>query len=111
MLQSMGLPPGTAPERWNVEEPANIRALYRAYLDAGSQVILTNTFGASRIKLERAGGLGGRAEELNRAAAVLARQEAGGRAYVAGDIGPPPVSPEIQNRGVGVCPVPGDHLH
>jgi 5-methyltetrahydrofolate--homocysteine methyltransferase len=88
MLHSMGLPTGTAPELWNAQEPDRVRELHRAYLDAGSQVILTNTFGGSRAKLERAGGLGTRTEELNRAAAVLAKAEAGGHAYVAGDIGP-----------------------
>lgn len=88
MLQAMGLPAGSPPEVWNVEQPANVRKLYRAYLDAGSQIILTNTFGGSRLKLERAGGLGARAVELNRAAAHLARLEAGEGAYVAGDIGP-----------------------
>jgi 5-methyltetrahydrofolate--homocysteine methyltransferase len=88
MFQSMGLPVGTAPELWNVENPSSVRALHRAYLDAGSQVILTNTFGGSRAKLDRVGGLGARTEELNRAAAVLARKESGGQAYVAGDVGP-----------------------
>lgn len=88
MLQAMGLPAGSPPEVWNVEQPAHVRKLYRAYLDAGSQIILTNTFGGSRLKLERAGGLGGRTVELNRAAAQLARLEAGEGAYVAGDIGP-----------------------
>jgi 5-methyltetrahydrofolate--homocysteine methyltransferase len=84
----MGLSPGTAPELWNVERPRDIRSLHRAYLHAGSQVILSNTFGGSRLKLERGGGLGGRARELNRAGATLASAEAGGQAYVAGDIGP-----------------------
>lgn len=88
VLQAAGLPPGAAPELWNVDRPDFIRAHHRAYLDAGSQVILTNTFGGSRIKLERTGGLGSRVEELNRAAAILAKAEAGEQAYVAGDIGP-----------------------
>jgi 5-methyltetrahydrofolate--homocysteine methyltransferase len=88
MFQSMGLPVGTAPELWNVENPDAVRALYRAYLDAGSQVILTNTFGCNRAKLDRVGGLGSRTEELNRAAAILAHNETGGQAYVAGDVGP-----------------------
>ena len=88
MLQSMGLPAGTAPELWNVEQPGHIRALHRAYLDAGSQVILTNTFGANWSKLERAGRLGARMQELNYAGVALAREEAAGRAYVAGDMGP-----------------------
>ena len=88
MLQSMGLVEGMIPELWNVERPDAIRALHRAYLDAGSGVILTNTFGGNRKKLDRAGGLGGRATELNRAAAELAREQAGKEAYVAGDLGP-----------------------
>jgi 5-methyltetrahydrofolate--homocysteine methyltransferase len=92
MLQSMGLATGTAPELWNVENPDAVRTLHRAYLDAGSDVILTNTFGGSRIKLERTGGLGERAEELNRVAAALAKEMAGERTfrrvYAAGDIGP-----------------------
>jgi 5-methyltetrahydrofolate--homocysteine methyltransferase len=88
MLQAKGLPAGTAPELWNVERPEVVRENYRAYLDAGSQVFLTNSFGGSRIKLERAGGLGERVVELNRAAAALAKEEAAGQAYVAGDVGP-----------------------
>jgi 5-methyltetrahydrofolate--homocysteine methyltransferase len=88
MLQAMGLPAGTAPELWNVDRPDAIHAHHRAYLDAGAEVILTNTFGGSRLKLERTGGLGARVVELNRAAAAVAREAAGGKAYVAGDMGP-----------------------
>jgi 5-methyltetrahydrofolate--homocysteine methyltransferase len=88
MLQSLGLPAGVAPELWNVERPEAVRTLYRSYLDAGSGVILTNTFGGSRLKLERVGSLGERCAELNQAAACLAKEAAGERAYVAGDIGP-----------------------
>jgi 5-methyltetrahydrofolate--homocysteine methyltransferase len=87
-LQAMGLPVGTSPERWNVERPDAILSHHRSYLEAGSQIILTNTFGGSRIKLERTGGLGERTVELNRAAAKLAKNAAGDQAYVAGDIGP-----------------------
>ena len=79
---------GMAPDLWNVERPDAIRALYRAYLDAGSEVILANTFGGNRIKLERTGRLGARVVELNRAGASLAAEEAAGEAYVAGDMGP-----------------------
>jgi 5-methyltetrahydrofolate--homocysteine methyltransferase len=88
MFQSMGLPAGGPPELWNVENPDAVRALHRADLEAGSQVILTNTFGGTRLKLGRAGELGARTEELNRAAAALAKEAADGRAYAAGDIGP-----------------------
>jgi 5-methyltetrahydrofolate--homocysteine methyltransferase len=88
MLQSLGLPAGTPPELWNVERPDAVRTLYRSYLDAGSGVILTNSFGGSRPKLERSGSLGARCVELNEAAARLAKEAAGESAYVAGDIGP-----------------------
>lgn len=87
MLMAAGLPAGQPPELWNVEQPEKIHALHRAYLDAGAQIILTNTFGGNAIKLARAG-LAERARELNRAAVALARQAAQGGAYVAGDIGP-----------------------
>jgi 5-methyltetrahydrofolate--homocysteine methyltransferase len=88
MLQSLGLPAGSAPELWNVEQPDAVCTLYQSYLDAGSGVILTNTFGGSRLKLERGEALGERCTELNQAAARLARETAGDGAYVAGDIGP-----------------------
>ncbi|MBN1313900.1 MAG: homocysteine S-methyltransferase family protein [Anaerolineales bacterium] len=87
VLMAAGLPAGTPPEIWNVENPEQILQLHQSYLDAGSQIILTNTFGGSRIKLEMAG-LGDRTVELNRHAVKLAQKAAGDRAYVAGDIGP-----------------------
>ena len=87
MLQNAGLPNGVAPERWNLENPAAVRALYRAYVEAGSDIILTNTFGGSRLRLER-DGLGEKTTEINRAAARLAREVAGERVIVFGDIGP-----------------------
>jgi len=107
MLQGMGLPAGSAPELWNLEKPDAVRTLHRAYLDAGSLVILTNTFGGNRLKLERAGGLGERTEELGRAAAMLAREEARERAYVAGDMGPTgelmvPLGPLSHKEAVGI---------
>jgi len=87
MIMAAGLPVGAAPELWNAERPDQVLALYHAYLDAGSQIILTNTFGGSRLKLAKTG-LVERTHELNLAAARLARQAANGMAYVAGDIGP-----------------------
>jgi 5-methyltetrahydrofolate--homocysteine methyltransferase len=87
VLMEAGLPPGTPPELWNVEFPEQILRLHQGYLEAGSEIILTNTFGGSRIKLARAG-YAERAIEFNRAAAELARQAADRRALVAGDIGP-----------------------
>jgi 5-methyltetrahydrofolate--homocysteine methyltransferase len=87
ILMAAGLPPGTPPELWNVQRPEQILQLHRSYLDSGSQIILTNTFGGSRIKLAT-GGLDDRTRELNQAAVALAREAAGTQAFVAGDIGP-----------------------
>ncbi|MEA1870986.1 MAG: homocysteine S-methyltransferase family protein [Candidatus Bipolaricaulota bacterium] len=87
MLQRAGLPPGVAPECWNLERPEAIRALYKAYVDAGSDLILSNTFGGSRVRLERAG-LGDHVREFNRAAVELARVVANEEVLVLGDIGP-----------------------
>jgi methionine synthase I (cobalamin-dependent) len=89
MLMAAGLLFGDPPEQWNVD-PARreqVRAVHRGYVAAGAQVILTNSFGGSpfRLKLH---GLQERSFELNRAAAELAKAEAGDRALVAGSIGP-----------------------
>ena len=87
MFLEAGLPRGVPSERWNLETPDRVIALYRAYLEAGSELVLTNTFGGSPVKLARAG-LEGNTHEVNRRAAELARQAAGEDRYVAGDIGP-----------------------
>jgi len=87
MLQNAGLPQGAAPERWNLENPAAVRALYRAYVEVGSDIILTNTFGGTRPRLER-DNLGDKTTEINLAAARLAREVAGDKVIVFGDIGP-----------------------
>jgi 5-methyltetrahydrofolate--homocysteine methyltransferase len=89
MLMSKGLLFGDPPETWNVlpDKCEHVRSVYRGYLDAGSDIILTNSFGGSafRLKLHN---LEDRVFELNQAAAALAREEAGDRAVVAGSIGP-----------------------
>ena len=87
-LQQAGLPPGGCGEAWNLDEPKKILAIQRAYVDAGSDCLITNSFGASRIMLERHYEEG-RVREINRAAAQIARQAFGNReGYVLGDIGP-----------------------
>jgi 5-methyltetrahydrofolate--homocysteine methyltransferase len=86
-LQKAGLPSGMAPERWNLENPDAIRALHRGYVEAGADLILTNTFGGSRLRLEMEE-LGDRVYEINVAAARLAREIAGDRVLVLGDMGP-----------------------
>jgi 5-methyltetrahydrofolate--homocysteine methyltransferase len=89
-LFNMGLSSGEPPEFWNTEKPDNIRKLYKAAVDAGSDIFLTNTFGgnAARLKLHQAQG---RVRELNRVASELGREiaDASGRAVVvAGSVGP-----------------------
>ena len=86
-LMKRGLRVGDAPELWNLERPDEILDVQRAYVEAGAQILLTNTFGGNRLKLRRAG-MEDRLEEVNRKAAEIARRASGGRALVAGDIGP-----------------------
>ncbi|MDJ0822116.1 MAG: betaine--homocysteine S-methyltransferase [Paracoccaceae bacterium] len=89
-LFNMGLQSGDAPEFWNEDHPDRIRALYKGAVDAGSDIFLTNSFGAnaSRLKLHDAGH---RAHELSRISAELGREiadRAGREVVVAGSVGP-----------------------
>lgn len=85
-LQAAGLEPGACGELWNVDHPERVQRVHERYRAAGAGVLLTNTFGSSRIGLARHD-LAGRAAELTRAAVGIARR-AGGTAWVLGDIGP-----------------------
>ena len=87
MLQEYGLNAGACPEIWNVEKPEAVRAVHAAYIEAGSRITSTNTFGGSRLKLA-AYGLADRVAELNSAGANIAREAAGAENSVAGSIGP-----------------------
>ena len=84
-LIARGLEAGGSPDRWTLERSADVLGVHRAYVEAGSEAIHANTFGANRARLARHG-LAGRIEEINLAAVRLAR-EAGAR-YVIADIGP-----------------------
>jgi len=86
-LQARGLPQGYPPDLWSVERPEEVRRVHEAFVEADADIILTNTFGASRLRLDRYG-WGDRVRELNRAAVGLARAASQGIALVAGDIGP-----------------------
>lgn len=89
-LFQLGLANGASGERWNVDEPDKIRDLHRSMVEAGADILLTNTFGANRFRL-RLHGLESRVRELNEAAAGLAREvaDAAGRpVVVAGSMGP-----------------------
>ncbi len=87
MLLEAGLPTGMPGEAWVLERPDVIMKLHRAYVEAGSQIILTCTFGGTRARL-KAAGLEVQVAEINRRAAELARHVAGDGLYVGGDIGP-----------------------
>ncbi len=87
MLQRLGLKPGGCPDELILKDPAMVSKVHTAYIEAGADVITTNTFGANRPKLKEYG-LGCKTKEINIAAARCARKIAGDRAYVAGDIGP-----------------------
>jgi len=82
-----GLMQGSPPDEWNLTHSEIVREITRDYLEAGADVILTNTFGANRCRLEHHG-LSDRVRDINRAAAAIAREVVGGSAIVAGDIGP-----------------------
>ncbi|MBI5599955.1 MAG: homocysteine S-methyltransferase family protein [Gemmatimonadetes bacterium] len=86
-LQRAGLEPGGCGDEWNLSHPEAVQAIQRRYVAAGSQIILTNTFGTNRFVLSRYGHEA-RVAEIARAAAVNARAVAGAEAYVLGDIGP-----------------------
>lgn len=90
MLFEAGLQFGDPPEVWNIAHPDRVRAVQRGYLQAGAQMLLTNTFGGNRFRLAMHN-LDRRVAELNRTGAVTLRAEveaAGNHALVAGDIGP-----------------------
>jgi methionine synthase I (cobalamin-dependent) len=91
-LQARGLPIGGCADVWNLEHPDRVEAIAHAYIAAGSQILLTNTFQANRFALARHG-LSERAVELNRAGALLSRRAAGSALPVFGAIGPTGLPP------------------
>ncbi len=78
---------GTCNDYLNIASPDVVGDVHRAYLEAGSDAVLTNTFGANRFTLARHG-LAGQAQQINEAGAKVARRAAGQQKYVLGDIGP-----------------------
>ncbi len=86
-LQALGLAPGDCPDHWNLTHPDEVRKVAQRYVDAGSQVILTNTFGANRIML--AGhGLADKVREINAAGVRISKEAAGSKAMVFASMGP-----------------------
>jgi len=86
-LQQAGLEPGECGEAWTLDHPDRVLRIQRNYVEAGSDVLITCTFGASRIMLDRHDE-GARTVDINRAAAAIAREALGDHGYVLGDIGP-----------------------
>lgn len=90
MLFAAGLQSGAPPEEWNITHPERIRAVHKHYIDAGSRIVLTNSFGGTRYRL-KLHNLQSRVHELNKAAALNARAEADAAprlVLVGGSMGP-----------------------
>jgi 5-methyltetrahydrofolate--homocysteine methyltransferase len=87
MLADRGLPAGAPPERWTLEHPEIISEIARAYVDAGAEIVTTNTFGGGPMPLAQHR-LGDRLEEINRRGVEIVRDAVGQRAYVSASVGP-----------------------
>jgi len=86
-LQALGLAPGACPDAWNVTQPERVHSVAQRYVEAGSQIILTNTFGANRIVLSRHG-LAEQVAAINQAGVRLSCSAAAGKAQVFASVGP-----------------------
>jgi len=86
-LQKEGMPAGVCPEQWVLENPEVMQKIHKKYLDAGSDVIYSCTFGANRLKLEEFG-LAEQTYQLNKDLAEISKAVVGNGQYVAGDISP-----------------------
>ncbi len=86
-LQKRGLPPGHPPEEWNLSHPEEVLAVHKSYVQSGSDMVQTNTFGGNRYRLRRYG-LKERIKEINEAAVFLARQAARPGVLLAASVGP-----------------------
>src|SRR3989338_3227148 len=87
MLKRLGLKPGGCPDELNLTNPEMIKQVHKGYIDAGSDVVTTATFGANRIKLKEYN-LENKLREINLKSAKKAREAAGKKGFVAGGLGP-----------------------
>jgi len=86
-LQSRGLPVGACPDEWNQTQPGKVEEVAAAYVTAGSRIILTNTFGANRVRLAEFN-LADKVSEINRRGAAISKKAAGTKALVFASVGP-----------------------
>lgn len=86
-LQAQGLGAGECPDIWNLTHPERVEKVARAYVEAGSQVILTNTFGATRVRLADHDA-GDKTAAINKAGVEISKRAAAGRALVFASVGP-----------------------
>lgn len=86
-LMKHGFSQGECPEKWNIEKPDVLKSIHRSYFEAGADVVLTNSFGGSKLKLSSYG-LDEKCYELNRQAGLLANEVKPENKFVAGSMGP-----------------------
>ncbi len=86
-LHAKGLQPGECPESWCLSHPDVVKGIAEAYINAGADIVETNSFGGSSFKLKPYG-LDGQVRAFNRAAAALAKEAMGAKGYVAASVGP-----------------------
>ncbi len=86
-LQARGLPVGACPDEWNLTQPGKVEEVAAAYVAAGSRIILTNTFGANRVRLAEFN-LTDKVVEINRRGAAISKKAAGNKALVFASVGP-----------------------
>lgn len=86
-LQKAGLPAGHIPDEWNISHPNNVYEIIRSYVEAGSDIIQTNTFGSNRLRLKKYG-LEGKIIEINRQAVKIAREALNSNTLLCGSLGP-----------------------
>jgi 5-methyltetrahydrofolate--homocysteine methyltransferase len=86
-MQAKGLPDGACPDEWNLSSPEKVEEVASEYVEVGSQIIITNTFSATRICLEQSG-LAEKVREINMAGVQISKRAAGAKAMVFASLGP-----------------------
>ena len=86
-LQQLGLKSGECPDSWNIDHPEKVEQVAREYVEAGSQIILTNTFRSNRIALDMYG-MGNKTSEINRQGVEISKRAAGAGCLVFASLGP-----------------------